>query len=121
MIENHDFYIKWPDHPRYNDNIIIEDEDLEVLINKIEMILFTKKGELFGDPEFGADLDFFLHKTKVSAQTVERILKDQFKKYIPEMTNLAYSLKVTISPGTLFDIMLVDINLFKVQINAIFK
>lgn len=115
-----DFYIKYEGHPRFTTSKIIEDEAVEVVINKIEMILFTNKGEVLGDPDFGADLYFFLHKTKVAAETVESIIEEQFKKYIPELSTMAYTLKVTIVPGVFQDILFVDISVNGVDINAIF-
>lgn len=116
-----DFYIKYEEHPRFTVSKIIEDEAVEIMINKIEMILFTNKGEVLGDSNFGADLYFFLHKTKVAAETVESIIGDQFKKYIPELNNFAYTLKVTILPGTFQDVLFIDINVNGVEINAIFN
>jgi hypothetical protein len=116
-----DFYIKYEGHPRFTTNKIIEDEAVEIIINKIEMILFTNKGEVFGDPDFGADLYFFLHKTKVAAETVETIIDEQFKKYIPELATTSYTLKVTILPGTFQDVLYVDINVDGVEINAYFN
>jgi hypothetical protein len=57
-----DFYIKFPGHPKFNDAEIIQDEIIKVIIQKIEMILFTNRGELLGDPNFGGDLLRYLHR-----------------------------------------------------------
>jgi len=116
-----DFCIKYEGHPRFNVNRIIEDEAVEIIVNKMEMILFTNKGEVFGDPNFGADLYFFLHQTKVAAETVRSIIDTQFKRYIPELNNVGYTLNVTIVPGTFQDVLLVDITVNGVEINAIFN
>lgn len=116
-----DFYIKYEDHPRFVVNRVVEDEAIEVIINKMEMILFTNKGEVLGDPDFGADLYFFLHQTKVAAETVETIINDQFKKYIPELNNVAYSMTASIVPGTFQDLLFIDITVNGVEINAIFN
>ena len=40
-----DFVIRYPGHPKYDPNRIIEDDDVEVIVQKLEMLLFTTKGE----------------------------------------------------------------------------
>jgi hypothetical protein len=56
-----DFYIIYLGHPRFNDTQIIEDDVIRVIIQKWELIIFTNRGELFCDPEFGGDLPKYLH------------------------------------------------------------
>lgn len=114
-------YIKYPNHPGYNSSKIIEDTVTGVLVNKIEMILFTNKGEVYGNPEFGADLYTYLHQSNVSADFIKSEIDKQIKKYVPELTNTTYKLDVNILAGTLQDVMLIDVTLDGVRINAIFS
>jgi hypothetical protein len=58
------------------------------------MILFTNKGEVFFDPNFGGDLNYYLHDTRLSAETIETDLKRQVSRYISELNNIEYTLKV---------------------------
>jgi hypothetical protein len=90
-----DFYIAYPGHPRFNDKELIEDEIIRVIIQKYEMIVFTNKGEVFGDPNFGADLVKLLHETKVSAKVVENDIRNQIIEYIPEIKDIPYELSVS--------------------------
>jgi hypothetical protein len=90
-----DFYISYPGHPKFSDKELIEDEVIRVIIQKYEMIVFTNKGELFGDPNFGGDLERLLHETKVSAKVVENDLRDQIIEYIPEIRDISYELSVS--------------------------
>ena len=59
------------------------------------MILFTNKGELFCDPEFGGDLPYYLHQTRLSEQSIEDDLRVQISKYIPEIEGIQFTLKVS--------------------------
>ena len=43
-----DLVIRYDGHPKYISNKIIEDDEIEVIVQKLEMILFTNKGEIFG-------------------------------------------------------------------------
>lgn len=90
-----DFYLGYPGHPRFRDKALIEDEVLRVIVQKWEMILFTNKGEVFFDPEFGGNLPIYLHETKLSAETIEADLRSQIGTYIPEINGIDYVLKVT--------------------------
>jgi hypothetical protein len=89
-----DFYLGYPGHPRFRSTALIEDEALRVIIQKWEMILFTNKGEVFFDPNFGGDLHYYLHDTRLSAETIETDLKRQVSRYISELNNIEYTLKV---------------------------
>ena len=114
------FYIKYDGHPGFNTKKVVEDEVTGILVNKIEMILFTNKGEVYGQPTLGADLYNYLHKTNVSAEFVKSEIEEQIKEFVPEITNTMYTLEVTIIPGTVEDMMLVDFVLNGVTVNAIF-
>lgn len=91
-----DFYIGYPGHPRFRTPELIEDDVIRVIIQKYEMILFTNKGDLLGDPNFGADLTLLLHETRVSAEAVEGDIRAQISDYIPEIDSegVEYNLKI---------------------------
>ena len=57
-----DFYILYPGHPRYESANLIEDDLIRIVVQKYEMIIFTIKGDVLGDPNFGASLEeLYLH------------------------------------------------------------
>ena len=89
-----DFYIIYPGHPRFNDTQIIEDDLIRVIIQKWELMIFTNKGELFCDPEFGGDLPKYLHETRLSAETIESELRGQVGRYIQELESINYTLQI---------------------------
>jgi len=90
-----DFYLGYPGHPRFREKALIEDDAIRVIVQKWEMILFTNKGELFCDPEFGGDLPYYLHQTRLSEQSIEDDLRVQISKYIPEIEGIQFTLKVS--------------------------
>jgi hypothetical protein len=89
-----DFYIGYEGHPRYESSELIEDDVIRVIIQKYEMIIFTNKGEMLGDPNFGADLPSLLYETKLSSESVEGEIRAQIADYIPEIDSIEYELKV---------------------------
>jgi hypothetical protein len=92
-----DFNIKYPGHPRYKSPQYIEDDTVRVIIQKYEMILFTNKGEVLGDPNFGCDLPILLFETYLSAAAVEGEIRAQISDYIAELDGVNYDLTVEIN------------------------
>jgi hypothetical protein len=89
-----DFYIKYNGHPKYRSNTIIEDDVVSVMIQRYEVLLFTNRGELLGQPNFGCNLEELLFQTKVSSQYVVDTINNQIRQFIPELVNMNYKLRV---------------------------
>lgn len=90
-----DFYIGYPGHPRFRNSEIIEDDVIRVIIQKYEMILFTNKGDVFGDLDFGLDLEELLFETKLSAESIESMIRVQINKYVGEISSINYTINVS--------------------------
>jgi hypothetical protein len=116
-----DFYITWKGHPKFKEGEIIVEDVLRVIINKIELLLFTNKGEFIGDVDLGCDLEYYLWQTNVSTEFIKNIIQEQFDKYIPELINYNYTLNLEMMEGTIADILVVDITLNDVNVKAIFS
>jgi hypothetical protein len=116
-----DHYIGYPGHPRFIVNKIIEDDAIRVIIQKYEMILFTNKGELLGDPDFGCDLPRILFQTKVSSQGIKKVILQQIDEYIPELSTTNFQLETTIfeDPENYQDVLQIDFTLADYEVYAI--
>lgn len=116
-----DFYIGYEGHPKFRVNKIITDDLIRVIIQKYEMLIFTNKGELLGDPNFGADLERLLYETKISAPAVRSIIIDQINEYIPELKDVNYQLDVTFEedPERYQDVMVVEFKLADYEVYAL--
>jgi hypothetical protein len=116
-----DIYIKYEGHPKYSSEYIIEDDVINVIIQKLEMILFSRKGEVLGDPDMGCDIEFYLWKTKVPAKQIKKIITDQIVIYIPELTQLEYDINIEIYEGTIQDIMYITTTIKDYNVKFIFQ
>ena len=85
------------------------------------MVLFTKKGDFIGDVNFGANLEFYLWETNVSISFIQQQIQDQFNTYIPELVDLNYQFNVELFEGELQDILIVNIKVEELEVNAIFR
>ena len=121
MLDYIDFYIIGPDDPTYNSQLI-EDDIIEVIIQKYKSIIFTNKGDVLGDPNFGADLELLLFETKVSEEFVSRIITEQINQYIPELISMNYSLQVVFSqdPNSYQDLLFIYFTISDYEVYAQF-
>ena len=115
-----DFYIGYPGHPRFRDLDLIEDDVIRVIIQKYEMIIFTNKGEVFGEPSLGADLYELLHETRLSAESVQSDIISQINRFIPEIQGIEYTVEVNFfdHPEKHEEFMTVDFTIAGYEVNA---
>ena len=116
-----DHYIGYKGHPRFIINKIVEDDVIRVIIQKYEMLLFTNKGELLGDPDFGCDLPKLLFQTRVSAEGVRKIVLQQIRKYVPELSTTNFQLEASFfqDPENYQDVLQIDFQLADYEVYAI--
>ncbi len=103
-----DFYIKGEKSLKYVVNKMIESDVINVVVQKLEMLLFTRTGEVYGQPEFGADLEFYLWQTDVSVKDLRGMIIGQISTYIPELDSMGYQLTVNVYEGSVQDILVLD-------------
>ena len=118
MFDYVDFYIKNETDLSYNPGQLVEEDIISVILQKYRLILFTNKGELLGDPNFGADLELLLYQTKVSDNYVRDVLIDQINTYIAELAGMEYSIQVVFTKdiNNYYDIMFIYFKLNSVKV-----
>ncbi len=100
-----DFTIRSKGHPRYKTDKVIEDDVVEVIVQKLEMILFTNTGDVFGEDEMGCNLEYYLWQTKLANNNLKDIVTDQIDRYVPELNVIGYSLDLDLIEGVDKDLM----------------
>jgi hypothetical protein len=84
MASLRDFYTRTNDDPKYlTDRVEIGDE-LESAIQQVKMTLFTKKGEVLGEPDFGIDLNSYLFEYSIDPFNLSDEASTQINKYVAE-------------------------------------
>lgn len=68
--------------PRYSDTALEIHDKLINLIQKIEVLLYTPKGSLLCQPDFGVNLEKYIFETKVSADYIKNEINMQLWKYV---------------------------------------
>lgn len=121
MQDIRDFYIRSKEHPNYNGYDIIVESTISLIVQKVEMCLFTNKGDCISDPDFGCDLPIYLWQTNLSAEYIKTVIEGQFKKYVPELYQTNVNINVFIVEGTLKDILVVQVNINEYEVNALIR
>ncbi len=95
MAHLRDFYTRTIEDPKYLDDKVEVSDDLESTIQQIKMTLFTKKGEVLGEPDFGIDLNKYLFEYDIDPMSLSHEATSQVNKYVAE----ARKRQVTVNPS----------------------
>lgn len=96
-----DFYTRDNSYKKYNNNDILEiNDELSDLIIKIEQLLFTKKGEVLGSPDFGCNLDDLVFSQVLTASYIENQINDQIASYCTSFSKFNIKAKVSFFQAT---------------------
>jgi hypothetical protein len=77
-----DIYAIPEEEPRYNSSAIEITSELDEIIQQVDLILFTKKGEVLCMPEFGCDLEQYLFDTTYNSSQIKNIIVNQINNFI---------------------------------------
>lgn len=121
MNDYRDFYILSEGNSRFSPDEFVVEDATRVIIQKIEMCLYTNKGEVMSDINLGCDLEFLLWNTRVSTDYVRSIILEQFKNYIPELFTRNFSLNVSMLEGNYTDQMIIAISVDEQKIEALIR
>jgi hypothetical protein len=122
-IENYqDFTIRWNGHQKYRSDKIIENEAVEVIVQKLEMLLFTGQDEVFGEDSegFGINLEQYLWETTVAKDVIKGAIVQQINRWVPELILMGYELQIDIFEGTVRDIMELNFTIIGYNVQFVF-
>jgi hypothetical protein len=103
-----DFFIKSESSKRYTVNKMIESDIINVIVQKLELLLFTRTGEVYGKTSFGLDLEYYLWQTDISTKDLRDLISTQIHTYIPELETIGFVMNLNIYDGDVRDILILD-------------
>jgi len=116
-----DFTIRWDGHQKFVEGKLFENDIMEVIIQKLEMILFTNETEIYGKGyNLGVDLEYYLWETQINNDIIKSKIVQQINEYIPELNLIGYDIDLQISEGTVRDIMNINIQVKGYNLSFIF-
>lgn len=67
---------------RYQKNVVEITTELDTIIQQIDLLLFTNKGDVLLMPEFGCNLEQYLFETTWNQMAIKEMIMSQIRNYI---------------------------------------
>ena len=115
-----DIYVRTPDDQYYNSNTLETNDPIESLLGKIRMLLYTRPGEVLGQPNLGINLEKYLFEFGSNNSEISRIILQQITTCIPEGAAYDINVNVNFVPGTVRDAAFIDIYIDGTRVLGIF-
>ena len=106
-----DIYIRTEGDTGFIANVIEIEDELAQLLLQIEVLLFTRKGDILGDHRVGINLEDYLYSLGSSASEINGLVTDQINSYCPLSKKYRPIIKTRFFKGTARDIAVIDITL----------
>jgi len=104
-----DLYIRVDGDPGFEPGQLEIDDEVVILLNQIEMLLFTRQGDILGAENVGVNIEDLIFSLTVSAGIVESAIYNQIRYYCPLANKFKVDINVRFFKGTERDIGVVDI------------
>jgi hypothetical protein len=113
MIQLRDFYTRTDGDAKYEDGRLEISDDLESAIQQIKMTLFTNKGEVLGEPDFGLDIEKYLFEYSIDSDIIAKEATMQINRYSNELAKRSITVDSMMYPDEVSnrDIFVLLINL----------
>ena len=90
-----EFYIRDTGDPHYDNKELQSSSEISMLLTQIEVLLFTRKGDVMGDPEFAANLDDYVYALRYNETMLKGVIEQQLAYYVPLAAK--YNTKVSVN------------------------
>ena len=108
-----EIYIGIPNTNQYKEKTIEITDDIETILQRIRMVLGTRKGVVLGDTDFGMNIEDYLFDMNFSEEKIRKEILYQIAKYVSPTIGPMYSIDVKVNFGKKtvegYDYMVIDI------------
>jgi phage baseplate assembly protein W len=106
-----EFYIKHIGDPSFQRDKLQQDDDLSIMLTQIETILFTRKGSVLGNPEFGANLEDYVYEFRYNDYQIKNAVNKQIRNYVPLSNKNPVNVEVDFTEESSRYVMFLDITI----------
>jgi hypothetical protein len=87
-----ELYIKTNGDPNYDPNKLQSDTRIASLLAQLDVLLFTRRGEIMGEPGLGCNLEDLIFSLNYNNSQIKKEIENQLSRYVP----LAAEMNVTV-------------------------
>lgn len=104
-----EIYMRDPTDPYFVSTVLQHSDRIESLISQIKMLLFTKKGEVLGDFDFGINIEDMIFELNIDQSNLEKRINEAVQKYCPAAKFFNTQIKTEFYQGTVRDVCFINI------------
>jgi phage baseplate assembly protein W len=106
-----ELYIKTIGDPNFDADQIQTDEDIQLLLTQIETLIFTNKGEVMGNPDFGLNIEDYVYSFRYNDTMLQSMIQEGISRYVPLSYKYPVSVNVEFTPATEKNMVFIDITI----------
>lgn len=106
-----EFYIKNIGDPKYQSDKMQQDDEIAMLITQIETVLFTRRGSVLGNPDFGANLEDYVYEFQYNDYQIKSLVNRQISRYVPLASKYNVNVEVDFTEESDRYVMFLDITI----------
>jgi hypothetical protein len=104
-----EIYCRNVNDPSFNPIQLETGSELEALLTKLRMIIFTQRGEVLGAPNLGLSLEEHLFDLNANTAQLQNTFYNQLAAFVPEAGKYNVEIAVNFQPGEVRDLCFIDI------------
>lgn len=104
-----EFYVKNIGDPKYQNDKLQQDNEISMLLTQIETLLFTRRGDVLGNPSFGMNLEDFVYSFQYNNYQIRGLVSRQISDFIPLASKYNVGVEVDFIEESSKHIMFLDI------------
>jgi len=104
-----ELYVKTIGDPNYIGTEVQVENEVEMLISQIEMVLFTRRGDILGSPDLGCNLEDVLYSLSFNEHQLKALIQQQLLAYVPLAAKYNIKVDIIFQRGDVRDTAFIDI------------
>jgi hypothetical protein len=106
-----EFYVKTIGDPNFDAEQMQADEDIQMLLTQIETLIFTNKGEVIGNADFGLNIEDYVYSFRYNDTMLQNMIENAIYTYVPLSYKYPVSVRVEFTSETERNIVFIDISI----------
>jgi hypothetical protein len=105
-----ELYVKAIGDPNFDANQMQSDEEIQMMLTQIETLIFTTKGDVMGDPDFGLNIEDYIYSFRYNDTMLQGMIETNIDRYIPLANKYPVSVGVEFTQETERNLVYIDIS-----------